>query len=248
MGMPVIVEIRDQEATRELFDEVFSYFTYVDEKFSVYKETSEISAINRGELSLDAQSKDMRLVFALSEETKQLTNGYFDIVNREGAYDPSGLVKGWAIFNAAQLLKAHGVENFYVEAGGDIEASGKNAQGLPWRVGIEHPFSGHGTEKEIVKIVELDNKGIATSGIYKRGRHIYDPIRKSEPTGEVVSLSVVGPNIYEADRFATAAFAMGQAGISFIERLSGFEGYQIDARGIATMTSGFHQYVLNSHA
>ena len=54
---------------------------------------------------------------------------------------------------------------------------------------------------------------------------------------------MVGPDIYEADRFATAAFAMGPAGINFIEQLPGLEGYMIDPNEIATYTSGFERYV-----
>ena len=46
MGTPVIVEINNKEAKQEFFDEVFNYFKYVDEKFSTYKDTSEITAIN----------------------------------------------------------------------------------------------------------------------------------------------------------------------------------------------------------
>jgi thiamine biosynthesis lipoprotein len=65
---------------------------------------------------------------------------------------------------------------------------------------------------------------------------------------DVVSLTVIGPNIYEADRFATAAFAMGEEGIRFIGRLAGFEGYMIDRRGQATFTNGFTRYVINDHA
>jgi thiamine biosynthesis lipoprotein len=57
-----------------------------------------------------------------------------------------------------------------------------------------------------------------------------------------VSITVIGPDVLEADRFATAAFAMGKGGIAFIENLPGFEGYAIDAQGIATMTSGFGAY------
>jgi len=50
--------------------------------------------------------------------------------------------------------------------------------------------------------------------------------------------------VFEADRFATAAFAMGRKGIQFIEELPGFEGYMIDAQARATYTSGFERYVL----
>ncbi len=59
---------------------------------------------------------------------------------------------------------------------------------------------------------------------------------------DVKSLTVIGPDIYEADRFATAAFAMGRGGIDFIESLEGFEGYMIDASKTATFTSGFGRY------
>lgn len=245
MGMPVYVEIGDDEATQELFDEVFSYFTYVDEKFSTYKDTSEISAVNRGEILTEDQSEDMKLVFELSEETKRITEGYFDIVGRDGKYDPSGLVKGWAIYNAANILKERGVKNYYVEAGGDIEVCGNNAHGEFWRIGIENPMS---KQHEIVKVVELRNCGIATSGTAIRGQHIYNPMDKGATFDDILSLTVIGPNIYEADRFATAAFAMGRKGIEFIEGLKGFEGYQIDYAGIATMTSGFAQYILETHA
>ena len=60
---------------------------------------------------------------------------------------------------------------------------------------------------------------------------------------EIASISVIGPNVYEADRFATAAFAMGEKGIEFIEGLKGFEGYMIKNNQIAVMTSGFKKYL-----
>ena len=64
------------------------------------------------------------------------------------------------------------------------------------------------------------------------------------PSGaRIVSFTVLGPNVWEADRFATAAFAMGPAGIQFIEKEPCLEGYMISKDGIATMTSGFSDYV-----
>ena len=60
---------------------------------------------------------------------------------------------------------------------------------------------------------------------------------------DIVSLTVIGPNIYEADRFATAAFAMGKRGINFIETCPGLEGYMVDAAGMATETTGFSSFV-----
>jgi thiamine biosynthesis lipoprotein len=238
MGMPISVEIVDSGVTGEVFDAVFAYFTAVDERFSTYKETSEITAINRGTIREQDYSADMREVLALCEQTKQQTKGYFDIRARDGSLDPSGLVKGWSIQHAVELLKKTGVQNFFIDAGGDIAVNGKNEDHEAWKVGIRNPFNVH----EIVKIVYLRDQGIATSGTYIRGQHIYDPFSKNVPLTEIMSLSVIGPNVYEADRFATAAFAMGRAGILFIEQLPGFEGYMIDKHGIATSTSQFDRY------
>jgi len=235
--MPIIVEICDAQVTEDSFAKVFDYFRSIDDKFSTYKETSEISKINKNLLSKNDYSDDMKTVMTLSEETKKATGGYFDIY-KNGYCDPSGLVKGWAIYNAAELLKKEGLNNFFVDAGGDIQVSGQNCQGKSWIVGIRNPF----TKAEIIKILFPKGTGVATSGTYIRGQHIYNPHMNNEPADEILSLTVIGPNIYEADRFATAAFAMGRKGISFIENLAGFEGYMIDKNGMATLTSGFMEY------
>jgi thiamine biosynthesis lipoprotein len=179
----------------------------------------------------------MKKILKLCEETKKETNGYFDI-NLNGILDPSGLVKGYAIFQGSLMLKNKGFRNFYVEIAGDIQVFGKNENRENWKVGIQNPFN----LNEIVKVVKLSNKGIATSGIYRRGGHIYNPKEKTTAS-EIASISVIGPNIYEADRFATVAFAMGEKGIEFIEKLKGFEGYMIKKDRQAILTSGFEDYI-----
>ncbi len=238
MGMPITIEILDATITQDDLDDVFAYFVSVDDIFSTYKETSEISKINRGELRPAQYSEDMKVVLALSAQTKKETDGYFDI-EHNGIYDPSGIVKGWAIQNAAKMLRARGFRNFYVDAGGDIQVAGSK-HGDPWRVGIRNPFN----RNEYVKVLVITDQGVATSGTAIRGQHIYDPFNQNTPLVDVASITVIGPNVYDADRFATAAFAMGKRGIQFIEKLAGFEGYMIDAHARATYTSGFERYVL----
>jgi FAD:protein FMN transferase len=239
MGMPITLEVVDPPVKEELFDAVYDYFRAVDDKFSTYKDDSEISRLNRHELTLEETSQEMKTVLALTEEFKLKTNGYFNI-QRDGVRDPSGLVKGWAILNAAEMIRQNGCENFYVEAGGDIQAVGKNSQGQNWRVGIRNPYNMH----EIVKVLSISGGGVATSGTYVRGQHIYNPKNIGQPITEIVSLTVVGPDIYTADCYATAAFAMETEGIRFIESLEGFEGYMIDDERQATFTSGFSRYVI----
>lgn len=239
MGMPISIQVVAPSVAPEVLDELFAYFIWVDETFSTYKETSEISRLNRGELSIDQCSDAVRTILALAEATKQETQGYFDIY-RNGVCDPSGIVKGWAIQQAALQLSAAGARNFYVDAGGDIQVAGTK-QGSPWKVGIRNPFD----RKQNVKVLAVSDCGVATSGTAIRGQHIDDPHHPGVPLLDVVSMTVIGPDVYDADRFATAAFAMGPKGIQFIERLPGFEAYMIDAQARATYTSGFERYVLH---
>jgi thiamine biosynthesis lipoprotein len=237
MGMPIEIEIVG-DGVSEALEAAYANLVEVDKQFSTYKDDSEISRINRGEITLDAASEKMKEVFALAEKTKKETNGYFDIRHPDGHLDPSGIVKGWAIFNTAARIRAAGFENYFVNAGGDIAMNGKNAEGGEWSVGIRNPFKAD----EIVKVVYPRGKGIATSGSYVRGDHVYNPHAPKETLREIVGITVIGPDVLEADRFATAAFAMGKEGIAFIGNLPGFEGYAIDSRGIATMTEGFASY------
>ncbi len=237
MGMPIAVEIVDETATEADFSVIYDYFKQVDERFSTYKKTSEISRVNDG-LSKEQWSEEMKEVLELCEQTKSETGGYFDIMH-EGRRDPSGLVKGWAIRGAADKLAERGLQNYYIDAGGDIQVCGRNAEGKPWRLGIRNPFN----RDEIIKTVTVSTEGVATSGTYIRGQHIYNPHSSGQEVSDIVSITVIGPNIYDADRFATAAYAMGRRGIEFIEKLAGYEAYMIGQDKQATLTSGFERYV-----
>jgi thiamine biosynthesis lipoprotein len=238
MGMPITVAIADTAADKSDLARIFSYFQGVDGQFSPFKDTSETSAMNRNSAK-ETLSSEMNEILALAEKTKQETGGYFNVMTPDGKFNPVGIVKGWAIKKAADILRRAGFRNFYVDAGGDIETSGMNTRGEKWSVGIKNPFK----QDEIVKTLFATNLGIATSGTYIRGDHIYDP-HTGRPMDEIVSLTVVGPDVCEADRFATGAFAMGEKGIEFIEKRAELEGYMIDRNGIATMTSGFLKYTI----
>lgn len=236
--MPTALEIPGERVSQDVFDKVFSYFRYIDETFSTYKDTSAVNQLNRGEITLENASPDMQEIFRLAEKTKDETHGFFNIRTLEGLFDPSGIVKGWSIFKAGKIIEEMGYVDYCLEVGGDIQVRRAESSKDAWRVGIRNPFN----REEIIKVVYLQNGGLATSGTSIRGQHIYDPHTPNKALTEIVSISVIGPNIYEADRFATAAFAMGREGIYFIESLPGFEGYQVNCRGQATPTSGFDHY------
>ena len=238
MGMPARVELIGSTDPKDI-ESIFSLWDEIDERFSTYKDSSEIMRIRRNEIDHAAYSADMREILALAKKTHLESAGYFDIKRPDGFVDPSGIVKGWAIQKAAMRARELGFSSYYLEIGGDIQTNGYDASGQEWRIGIRNPFD----HSQIIKILYPHGLGVATSGSAARGAHIYNPHHPEVVPADMVSITVIGPNIYEADRFATAAFAMGRDGIFFIEALAGFEAYAIDHSGLATMTSGVGAYL-----
>jgi len=102
MGMPIEVQVVN--GPPDAHEAVFAHLTRVDERFSTYKDDSEISALNRADITHDGTSDEMKEIFEIGAQTKRETDGYFDMRRHDGLIDPSGVVKGWAIHNAAALL------------------------------------------------------------------------------------------------------------------------------------------------
>ena len=240
MGMPITIEVMGA-GYGVLLADVFTWFEQVDGRFSTYLQDSEISRLNRREISEVDLSADVQEVFDLARRTHDEALGFFNMRKADGSVDPSDIVKGWAIHKAAQMMREAGAANFFVDAGGDIQTEGLNEDGENWRVGIRSPFQ----VSEIIKVVAPRGQGMATSGSYIRGNHIWNPHRPRDALSDVVSITVLGPDVLEADRFATAAFAMGLDGIYFIENLPGFEAYQVNGQGTAMQTTNFGDYVLS---
>lgn len=235
MGMPIRIVIARDDVPESVFTDVFNTLEEIDERFSTYKTTSEIEKINRHELSEDEWSVDMKAVFALAEQTKKDTHGFFDIQTPQGTIDPSGVVKGWAIQTVFDQLLHNGEEHVLVDIAGDVATHGKNEQGEEWAIGITNPFN----SKEIVKIVYPRGKGVATSGRYARGAHIYNPLTGEPASGTLESVTIVAPTILQADLLATAVFAMGEQGLRYAEQTEGVEAYAIRSDRTSVMTSGF---------
>ena len=233
MGMPVVVDVRDQDVDDAVFDRVFDWLRFVDATFSTYKADSEISRINRGELELADAHEAVREVLDRCEELRQETGGYFDAhAPLPGLVDPSGLVKGWSVDRAGAILDAGGARNYAVNAGGDMVLRGGALPDDRWRVGIQHPL----LRDQIAKVVEANDLAVATSGTYERGDHDIDPHPAKPPVG-VLSVTITGPQLATADAYATAAFAMGEAGPNWTARLP---------RGYAAMTILADERVLST--
>ena len=236
MGLPIVVDVRDDGEADEALAELFDWLRWVDATFSTYKDDSEISRINRGELRREEAHPHLRHVLERCEELRDETDGYFDMRTPDGFIDPSGLVKGWAVDRAAAILDDAGLHNYAVNAGGDMRVRGRAVPELAWRVGIQHPLDAQQVATVIESAAEL---AIATSGAYARGEHVWDPHTGRPPTG-ILSVTIVGRELATADAYATAAFAMGaELAPHWTARLEGYEAMTILADETVFKTGGF---------
>jgi FAD:protein FMN transferase len=236
MGMPVRIDVRDANVDPTTLDAAFDWLRIVDQTFSTYKPDSEISRLDRGELTISQCRAEVDEVLVRCAQLREETGGYFS-VRAAGRLDPSGLVKGWAVGRAAELLSAAGARNFSINAGGDVVLRGQPSPEEQWRVGIQHPFR----RDKVAAVLAGEDIAIATSGEYERGRHVIDPHTGRPPTG-LLSATIVGADLATADAYATATFAMGEAGPAWAAALGDCETLCITA-GQAVLTSrGLDRY------
>ncbi len=232
MGTVIAIDVRDPAISEATLDSVFAWFHEVDASFSTFRSDSQISRLGRGELTVSDCTRDVREVLSLCNEVRETSGGCFDIW-QGGRCDPSALVKGWSVERASLMLKAAGARNYFINAGGDIVASGRPSSNRNWRVGIRHPEQ---TDR-LAAVLSVTDLAIATSGTYERGEHIVDPRRGQPPTG-LLSMTVIGPSLSYADAYSTAAYVMGAYGPSWVATIPGYEVLAITDQRLTTWTPG----------
>ena len=126
--------------------------------------------------------------------------------------DLGGIAKGYAIDEAARIFRENGIQNFFIDAGGDLYVGGSNCEGKLWRIGIRDPRN----KEKIIDVVKLTNMAVTTSGDYERYyeiqgerfSHIINPIT-GMPQKDVVSATVIAQDALSADSLSTALAVLG---------------------------------------
>ena len=233
MGTVFTIDIREPgTAWDEAVGDVVAWLHHVDAVFSTYRVTSDISRICRNELGLADADPLVAEVLELCVEVQRETGGYFSAMH-SGRLDPTGLVKGWAIERASDLLRRHGSANHAVNGGGDIQFAGEPVPGEPWQAGIVDPVD----SLRVLDVVRGRDFAVATSGTAERGAHLVNPFT-ALPVTELASVSVVGRSLTRVDAYATAAFAMGAHAQPWLESLPGYEGFVVAADGWGASSTG----------
>ena len=133
-----------------------------------------------------------------------------------------GIAKGFVVDRMAVVLRAQGLKNFLINAGGDIRSSGFRGDGEAWRVGVQDPQK----RGELPDVIGLIDGAVATSGSYEvyfdreRSYHHIVSAQSGASPQFSQSVSVTAPTTLAADALATSLFLMEpERGVAFIESL-----------------------------
>lgn len=170
---------------------------------------------------------------------------------REGMkLDLGGIAKGYAVDEAVEALKEYGAVAGLVDIGGEIRCFGNPPGEKYYTVGLQDPAA----DDNIMMLLELKDKAVATSGNYrrfvfidgKRYSHIMDPAAAGSSKG-LDSVSIISDSAMTADSLATAVSVLGtREGLELIENLSGTEAIIIPSGNSQEVikTSGAGAYIV----
>jgi len=160
--------------------------------------------------------------------------------------DFGGVAKGWAANQAMKRLQAEGP--VLIDAGGDIAISGPQADGGPWQIGVADPFH----PREEMETLFLDSCSVATSGKNRRRwlrdglmqHHIIDPVTNQPAETDLLTVTVIAPNVMAAEAAAKAAFILGsQAGLEWIESQPGLAAFFVLENGQTAYSEKMEEYL-----
>ena len=130
--------------------------------------------------------------------------------------DFNAIAKGYTVDQIGSFLKSKQVDNYLVEIGGEINASGINLnKNKPWVVAIDMPrFDG---DRSIHSTLELNNNSLASSGNYRKFKidslgnryaHIINPLTGYPSKTNILSVTIKSKECVYADAYATAFHTM----------------------------------------
>ncbi len=165
------------------------------------------------------------------------TEPYLEKENPLVTLDLASIAKGFGVDQVAKLIRGKGYNNFLVEIGGEVYASGRKSGGL-WRIGINLPAP-DAPLVQVYRVVSIQDKGMATSGDYRiffvkdgvRYSHILDPRTGYPVRNSVVSASVTADTCTFADGLATALMVLGpERAIPLVEQMGSVECFLISQK------------------
>ena len=155
--------------------------------------------------------------------------------------DLGGFAKGHAVDNSVALLRARGITNAMVSAGGDSHVLG-DRRGRPWTIAVRDPRRA----EAVVAVLPLEDVSISTSGDYERfferdgqrHHHLIDP-RTGRSPSSVHSVTILADDGLTSEGLSKTVFVLGvEAGLKLVEAQRGVDAVVVDASGTLHYSSG----------
>jgi thiamine biosynthesis lipoprotein len=190
--------------------------------------------------SLNSRLIDSMLQFVGLNKIKLSRNGRIIKERTEIYLDFNAIAKGYTVDVIAEYLNSKKVNNYLLEVGGELIAKGINLDSKePWVVAIDDPLQ-TGGNREFKATLYLKDRGMATSGNYRKFRmdsisgqryvHTINPITGKSEKSNLLSASVLAKNCTLADGYATAFMALGlERSKEMLSKLKDVEVYFIYA-------------------
>jgi len=162
--------------------------------------------------------------------------------------DLGGIAKGYAVDNSIKRLKALGIENASVSAGGDSYLLGDRG-GRPWIMGIKHPrLKKHQNPNQVALKLPLADVAVSTSGDYERYfiddktgeriHHIINP-QTGRSASDVISVTILASSGAFSDPLSTTVFVLGvRKGLALVNSLPDIDAVIIDKQGQVVYSDG----------
>ena len=163
-------------------------------------------------------------------EKVELVNGRIRKQNPRIRFDFNAIAQGYTVDAIHSFLYEKGYRDFLIEVGGELRASGRNASGKLWRIGIDKPSEEIQTDR-FIAVIQLEDRALATSGNYRKFYideqtgmkyvHTINPQTGYPVQSNLLSVSVLANDATTADAFATAMMVKGLDGsISLLKSMS----------------------------
>ena len=222
----------------ELINNAFSICNDLDNKFSKTKETSEIYKYNNFRTDL---SEETKYLLSQADYFTNISDGLFnlgierlttlwDVKNRKtlptkneikdaqnligSSFDFGAIVKGYACDKIKEYLISQSVQSAIINLGGNVLCIGSRDIFSGYNVGIAKPFD----DNEIIKVLNVKNKSVVTSGIYQRYfkindddkiySHIINPKTGFPVDNNLYSVTIVSDSSLLGDMLSTTILLM----------------------------------------
>jgi thiamine biosynthesis lipoprotein len=188
----------DQVHLHTAIDGAFLAIQTVHNLMSFQEPGSELSWLNREGSGIIADLHPWSAqVLAAATEIREMSQGVFDAAIG-GRVDLSGIAKGFAVDRAVEALRAAGVGQGIVNAGGDLAVFGEDAR----QVAVRDPID----RSRIAATATLRDEALASSG------RAIDP-RTRRLVEAIAGASVRAPSCMIADALTKVVGVLGEAAI-----------------------------------